>query len=152
MSYETLLRTTLQATGHEKLLASKDPSKDRPYPDLTTYSDIHNRFEDAFANERTEPEERVDFSLKASLFLRNDKMIWTMVQPANNNLIDRLAKVKDNNALVEEMFLSILTRMPDTDERKEWTAILKQNKDNRVGMISRIAWAMLTSAEFQMNH
>lgn len=152
MNYESLLRATLQATGHEKLLAVKDPAKDRPYPDLATFNDIHDRFENAYANQRTEPEVKVDFSLKASLFLRNDKKIWAMVQPADGNLVDRLAKLKDDNAVIEELFLNILTRMPEASERKDWATVLKRNKDKRAGAISNIAWAMLASAEFQMNH
>ena len=150
--FESLLRMTLQATGHDKLLMVDDAANDRPYPELATFNDFHERFKNAFANERTLPEDSVEFSLKASLFWRNDKKIWLMLQPSGGNLVARVLKIKDDRVAIEELFLSVLTRLPTDAESSYWSTLLSKHKKDRAKMIGRMTWAMLASAEYQINH
>ena len=65
------------------------------------------------------------------------------------NLVERLGKVADDK-LAEELYLSVLTRRPDAEEVALVAATLK-GKD-RTRAIGRLAWALVASTEFAVNH
>ena len=67
-------------------------------------------------------------------------------------MLDRLSAHKDTRALVEELYLSVLTRLPSEQEGKEVADYLARRGANRVAALQEIAWALLTSAEFRFNH
>ena len=59
----------------------------------------------------------------------------------------------DSKQLVEELYLSVLTRRPTDDEVTEVADYLKQRpKEKRNEAIQEVTWALLTSAEFRFNH
>ena len=59
----------------------------------------------------------------------------------------RLQKLS-GGALADELYLSVLTRLPDDEERREATEFLARRPDG----LADLAWALLTSAEFRFNH
>jgi hypothetical protein len=68
-------------------------------------------------------------------------------------LTERLGKMTDEKKLVEELYLSVLTRRPTDGEVADVAAYLKQRpKEKRMAAIQEIVWALLTSAEFRFNH
>ena len=109
-------------------------------------------FVKAFASEPREPEEEFSPTLKATLFLLNDKSVlsWLEVQPGN--LLDRLEKQGDNRAAVEELYLSVLTRRPSNEETGEAVRYLDERKDRRPLALRNLTWALLASTEFCVNH
>jgi hypothetical protein len=52
----------------------------------------------------------------------------------------------------EELYLSILTRLPSAEERAEVAEYLARNAERRPAAIGHLAWALLASAEFSVNH
>jgi hypothetical protein len=136
LSPEQRLQATLVATGtslDEKGLAT-----------------ARLKFTKAFAGPPREPEEEPAPSLKGALFLLNDPLLLSWLEPRPGNLVHQLVPLK-NEALAEQLYLQVLTRRPDDDERRSVTQVLAQAK-NRERSIGRLVWALLTSTEFQVNH
>ena len=69
----------------------------------------------------------------------------------NGNLVDRAAKLTDGNAIADELFLSVFTRLPTPEERQDVAEALK-GQSNRTAALNEVVWAMIASAEFRFNH
>ncbi len=153
LSAEQILRSLLLSTGElESVLANdKKDEKDAEGEELT-YSEIYDRFKAALANPPREPE--VDFSptVKAALFLSNDDLLVSWLQPRDGNLVDRLSKIDDAKEIAEEVYLAILTRAPTDEERTEAIDYLSEQIKRRSAAVGNLAWALLTSTEFCVNH
>ena len=54
--------------------------------------------------------------------------------------------------VAEELYLSVLSRLPSADERQEVADYLARRNAERVPALQDLAWALLTSAEFRFNH
>ena len=57
-----------------------------------------------------------------------------------------------DEVVANELFLSIFCRLPDDAERKSVNQYLTSQTANRAIALSRLAWAMLASMEFAVNH
>ena len=91
-------------------------------------------------------------TLDQTLFLTNGAALrdWLTVRPGS--LIDRLQSHKETSLVAEELYLSVLSRMPSDDERKEVADFLAHRNADRQAALQDLAWALLTSAEFRFNH
>lgn len=167
LSAEQLLSSVLVATGPRdgaalNLLAAHAPAADAKPADGkatdATKSEgekLRAAFVKAFANAPMEPE--VDFapSLKSALFVLNDASVLDRLRREPGNLIDRLlqkAEAGDATAVADELYLSVLVRKPTDDERQALTEYLAQNSERRANAITNLAWALLGSTEFCLNH
>jgi hypothetical protein len=74
-----------------------------------------------------------------------------MIPPRTGNLADRLGKIADASAFADELFISVLSRRPTTEEQKDVAAVLRSAKDRRTA-IGELVWALVASAEFRFNH
>ncbi len=65
-----------------------------------------------------------------------------------------LSLADDSDAFAEELYLSILTRMPNDAERAAVAGYLQEAREaDTVAEVPRdLGWALLTSAEFRFNH
>ena len=79
-------------------------------------------------------------------------MVRGWLVPRPGNLTDRLAKLDNADALAEELYLSVFTRVPTAEEKKEAGDFLAKHAKDRSTAIQDFAWALLTSAEFRFNH
>ncbi len=52
----------------------------------------------------------------------------------------------------EELYLSTLTRLPMTEERAEVVNYLAKQESRRETALGHLAWALLASTEFCVNH
>jgi hypothetical protein len=93
-----------------------------------------------------------DARLDQALFLANGSVVRSWLTPRAGNLTDRLSKLDDPNALAEELYLSVFSRLPTAAEKKEASDFLAKHAKNRGPAIQELAWALLTSAEFRFNH
>lgn len=66
---------------------------------------------------------------------------------ARTGLAARLASREDVEAVVEELYWSLLTRAPTVDEARVMTALLASAKDRRAAL-EDIAWSLLNAKEF----
>lgn len=148
LSAEQLLASVLEATGNAKRMG-KATSDGKP---SVENADLQKRFLAAFANEPKEPELEVNATVKAALFLLNDPKVQELLKPREGNLIDRLSKISDNRQAAEELFLSVFSRMPTDEERSGVVDYLEKNAHRRDVALGDIAWGMLSSIEFCVNH
>ena len=109
------------------------------------------KFQKAFANAPREPEDEVSPSLKAALFVLNDPLVLGWLAPQPGNLVDRMTKLGDTEA-ADEVYLAVLTRRPTSDERADVAAYLKKHAGDRPAALGRLAWSLLASTEFGVNH
>jgi hypothetical protein len=144
---EQLLDSLLVATGTRESLKTDDGQ-----PDDEKLSELRERFKAALANAPKEPKLEFNPSVKAALFLSNDEVVLSWLEPREGNLVDRLVKMQDNQRAIEELYITALTRLPTEDESKESVMYIAKNKDRRAIAFRNLAWALVTSTEFCINH
>jgi hypothetical protein len=152
LSPEQLARSMMQGSGltdAERLALGKGLNEAalaaRTAPNIRA-------FVQTFGSPAGQPEDRAfDVTIDQTLFLNNGSTVRTWLTQRAGNLTDRLLALKDEKAVVDELYLSVLTREPSADERKEFADYLKDRRD-RAGALQELEWALLTSAEFRFNH
>ena len=117
-----------------------------------TIDEVRKKFVTAFANPVGEAEVEPVASLAGALFVSNSGMILDWLKPRPGNLVGRLEKIEDAGAVAEELYLSVLSRRPDAGERAEVSDYLKKNDGRRAAAMGELAWALLASTEFFVNH
>jgi hypothetical protein len=95
---------------------------------------------------------RFDASADQALFLRNGPLVQSWLVPAGDNLIARLKKLESSAEIADELYLSVFSRHPNTEEIQQIEAFLKDNQQNRDSDLQQLAWAVLSSDEFRFNH
>lgn len=109
-------------------------------------------FTGTFANQPGEPEVAFEPTSAQALFLMNDKVMLRSLEPQPGSLTDRLEQLKDAPAIAEELYVSVLARLPDEEEKGQVQKYLEQHPDQRKQALGELAWALLASAEFRLNH
>jgi hypothetical protein len=90
--------------------------------------------------------------LSEHLFLNNSENLRRLIYPRKGNLADVLLKSKDPwPARVDRLFLSVLTRLPRTEEREKFVAYLTSDKKPDA-LLNEAIWVLLNTAEFRFNH
>jgi hypothetical protein len=146
LTAEQLFWSTLQATGNLGRLAPKKGSEPSD-----EFKELKASFVKAFATEPKEETTEYTPGVKQALFLSNDSKLLSLLEPQQGNLFEKLSGLPDAKA-VDQLFLSIYTRMPDDAERTATNEFLQKNKDKRTRALGQLAWAMLSSIEFSINH
>lgn len=139
LSAEQLLASMREATGERESMAK------------TGVDALQAKFIRAFANPSREPEDEFSPSLKAALFVLNDDAVLSLLTPKAGNLVDRLAKLPDDK-VAEELYLSVLTRVPSADEKTDVQKYLTKHAARKPTALANLAWALLASSEFAANH
>jgi hypothetical protein len=105
-----------------------------------------------FGNSPKEPETEFAPSVKGALYLMHGDRVQQCLSPGAGTLIGDLAKELDDQATLNRLFLSVLTRKTTDEEQSELLSFLEKNKERRGEALANLAWAMLTSTEFVVNH
>lgn len=152
LSPEQLAGSIMQATGltdaeRQSLGKSADEAK------------LHGRlaanvapFVRTFGGQPGEPQQGFQATLDQALFVSNGGLIRGWLAPRASNLTDRLLRLKEANAVAEELYLSVLTRRPSDEERKDVAEYLAGREKDRAAALQELEWALLASAEFRFNH
>lgn len=169
MSAEQLMWSVLAATGEtQRVLEAKptaapakgdsDANADAEAPAAAkdgplTLETVRGKFVAAFANPPGEAEESFAPTAAGALFLANDKMILGFLQPRPGNLVARLSALDAPRAAADELYLSILTRFPSDEEYADVAAYLAlRGVEHRVAALGELAWSLIASTEFCVNH
>ncbi len=156
LTAETLFWSILTATGEAERYQSQEKYRGKALEQIAAevkeLKGLKELFIKTFANPPREPEYEFAPTVKAALFVLNDKRVLKLFERREGNLIDRLAKLSDENQIAEELFLSVLSREPTSTDRETVIAYLKQNPDRRDIAIGHLAWALMASTEFCVNH
>ena len=105
-----------------------------------------------FGNAPGEPEEGFNPSMGAALFLMNETFVLQMLRKVPGNLVDRLSNLKDEQALAKELYLSLLSRLPTEEEQNDVKGYLQLHDNSREEALGDLAWSLISSAEFRLNH
>jgi len=136
---EPLYRSILVALGAETK------------PDGTVAQE--DTYRDSFV--RTFPEiftEVFSPSVQQAMFAANGEVIDRMLRSGELPLPLQLSRNTNTDEVVGEIFLAVLGRAPDIEERERTTSYLDQRSDQRAEAIRQVLWALFNSAEFRMNH
>jgi hypothetical protein len=87
-----------------------------------------------------------------ALFLANGGVVKSWLAPSGENLTARLLKLEDPALLADELYLSVLTRLPSEAEKAEVAKYLAARPTEKPVAVQELAWSLLTSAEFRFNH
>lgn len=150
---EQLAWTMMQATGladaQRQALADK-------LNEATLHDSLAGNvtaFVSTFGGVAGQPESRFQATLDQALFVNNGSPLRDWIAPRAGNLVDRLAKATDAAATCDELYLSVLTRLPSDDERREVAEYLNNRPAaERTAALQELVWALLASAEFRFNH
>lgn len=129
---EALARSVARATGFKPGPQGKFKAKDylagKKSEAPSTLDDLSGCFAAVFGAPPGEPEVGFSVSTTQALYLRNDRLLTELA-----------AGMKGD---VEELYLRILSRRPTDEERAAAKGVAA----------SSLAWALLASAEFRLNH
>ena len=90
-------------------------------------------------------------SLQQALFLTNSPLVDKLLKPLPGNTTTKLAALPMPEARVRAAFQVAFGRAPDTSELTQCQAILTAAPSSERG-VQNLLWALVTSAEFQVNH
>lgn len=161
LSPEQLTWSLLRATGNLEearaapaggaKFSAKDYLNGRSEPP-TNLPDTQDLLAAVFGNPPGQPEVAFEPTAEQALFLMNDRLVGRWLEPRKGNLADRLQALADPAAVAEELYLGVLTRLPDEAEKSEVRTHLERHKDRRAPALADLAWGLLASAEFRLNH
>jgi hypothetical protein len=86
------------------------------------------------------------------LHLMNAPEIQAKLAHAGGRAAKLAKRCREDGKLVEELYLTFYSRMPDARERKVALAHLAENKGKRRQAVEDLAWTLLNSLEFVFNH
>ncbi len=87
-----------------------------------------------------------------ALFLANGGVVKGWLAPSGDNLTGRLLKLEDPSQIADELYVSVLTRLPTDAEKGEVAKYLAARPTDKPLALQELAWALLSSAEFRFNH
>lgn len=99
-----------------------------------------------------QPEGEFAASLPQALFLANSETLSGWVPAKLSNLTEQLTGLDDSAKIADELYLSVLSRMPEDDERTLVKEHLEADKSDRPKAVAALVWSLLASAEFRLNH
>lgn len=143
LSAEQLLVSMLVATGRWEKLERKNGAE----PILPEA--LLLKFRKAFANAPREPEDEIQFSLQAALFLLNDASVLNFLEPEEGTLVFQLQKVNDDRKAIELAYEAVLSRKPSEMEMKDAQILMQKAGKEKFNLL---VWGLLSSSEFCLNH
>jgi hypothetical protein len=139
LSAEQLFRTLLVATGNQPDAEGKIARHSEKEIRLAFAA----QFPDVFPAE-------YNATLHQAMFFSNSPLFDQLLTPRDNNLAARLAALSDSEARVRSVFTAVFGREPERDELRECAAYLSARPPEAGA--KQLLWALLSSAEFQLNH
>jgi hypothetical protein len=140
LSAEQIYRSLLVATGRESDAVHGQAADTEP---------LRQALIAAFPG-LCEPE--YNATLQQAMFLSNNPLFDALLQPRDHNLTERLIELTSSAKRVDEAFVEILGRKPDEAERTRAVAYLDARSERPEDGVRQLTWALLTGAEFLVNH
>jgi hypothetical protein len=167
LSPEQLAWSMMQAIGvaeTTRMEIAERLNQEHPSPDTTTL-EYAFQLEQAIHEELQEHVEAFvdafapggefstsDDGAKQDTFLKSGPLLTDWLQPSENSLVNRLQEMEGASFIAEELYLSVLTRIPTKSETKSVGELLKGSKDDRIAGLQGLVRSMLCAAEYRFNH
>ncbi len=87
-----------------------------------------------------------------ALFAGNAGTVNSWVAPATKNVTERMISEADLNAAANDLYLTLLNRLPTAAESAAVVAYLQSRPEEKSACAQELAWALLNTAEFRFNH
>lgn len=97
-------------------------------------------------------ERTVEPSVSQVLHLLNSPEIDAKLHHAGGRLAKLTSAIPDDRQLVEELYLTFYSRLPDAEERSAAGQFLSERKSKRNEAVQDLAWSLLNTVEFCFNH
>lgn len=105
-----------------------------------------------FGAEAGQPQDTFFATVDQALFFANGGQVRSWLAPSGENLTERLLKIESPEQLAEELYLSLLVRMPAAEEVADVKQYLAERGDQKRDAVQELAWALVTSAEFRFQY
>lgn len=151
LSPEQLGYATMQATGLTDVYRNELAKK---YSEEALHAKLVSNlgpFRSLYGSRPGELEEGFVSTLDQTLFVKHGGHVRNLIAPRTGSLVERAAKMAEPSRVAEELYLTVYTRLPSDEERRDIEDVLR-TATNRMNALSDIVWAMLASAEFRFNH
>ncbi len=138
LSPEQLAWSLLQATGYtdaeRKALAASAT-------EAALYARLSGQAAPVVAAFANQPGAAATFDARVeqALFLTNGPLLRTWLPARAGNLTDRLTPLQ-GDALADELYLSVFTRLPSMEERKDVADFLAARRDDRAKALQEMVW------------
>ena len=96
-----------------------------------------------------EEERNSEVTLKQALYLLNSEQLEGKVSGSPH--LKRIL-AKNNAEVLDDIYLSSVSRFPTADEKKRLLEYLAAKKAARAQAVQDVAWALLNAKEFEFNH
>lgn len=106
-------------------------------------------FVSLFGSAPGQPQQVFQATADQALYFANGGELRSWLAPGGGNLTERLIALSDSQAFAEELYLTVYTRSPSTDEVAGLQAYLAGRDQDRPAAIQEIIWALVTSSEFR---
>ena len=87
-----------------------------------------------------------------ALFAANGGLVNGWVAPSGGNVSERLIQEKDPRKAADDLYLTVLSRLPTPEESADVLRVLAEQGGNKPAAAQELVWGLLTSAEFRFNH
>ena len=91
-------------------------------------------------------------TLQQAMFLTNSPLFDAVLRPTGRNLSARLLEMSTTDERARTAFVEILGREPDDAEQAATIKYLDARRDRPEAGVRQLTWALLTGAEFLVNH
>jgi len=148
-------RTTIQKSPPKEMKEAKAAERssiEAILVDKQTFEPLRTNFKDFVNLYADAPGQDFSATVNQALFFGNAPIVGTWLKPDGTNLTARLTAMKDVDELADELYLSVLTRLPTDDERADVADYLKDRTSDRSAAVQEMAWALMSSTEFRFNH
>lgn len=110
------------------------------------------KFVELFGHAGGQPQTDFFATVDQALFFANAGTLQSWLNPGAGNLTDRLNKLEDPAAIAEELYISVLTRRPTSEEVADVTSYLAERPTEKLAAAKEMAWGLMTSAEFRFRY
>ncbi len=122
-----------------------------PNPNVNTPAYALGIFGRPLRTQTCDCERSGDAGLPQAMYLINDTDVNTKISAPAGRLAKLLNQVADNQTLVEELYLGVLSRYPTDEEMKKSLAYVAQAADRKAGF-EDVLWSLINVREFVFNH
>lgn len=135
------------ATAEQQLARAREIEQ-RTYDKLKGSVDAFIR---VFAAGAGQPQSDFFATADQALFVTNGEAMNDWTAPAADNVSQRVVAEADMTKAAEDLYLTVLSRMPSAEEAADVQARLVAAKEKPV-VVQELVWGLMTSAEFRFNH
>ena len=89
---------------------------------------------------------------EALLFSNSEEFHKDFIASGNGQLVSWLSAINDDDRLIDEAFLTVVSRPPTATERGAVGLHLAQRAEQPVEAIEQVVWTLLASPEFRFNY